>query len=120
MNFLADESVDQPIVERLRQDGHRVMAIADLAPGVDDHVVLSMADREGALLLTADQGLWRTGLPCWTTYTWYSARAFSGTSSSQEGGVRFTGGEGSPNGAAWSFHSGNPWYGSNTSQQSRA
>jgi hypothetical protein len=39
MNFVADESVDLPIVQRLRQDGHRVTAIAELAPGMDDHAV---------------------------------------------------------------------------------
>lgn len=30
MNFLADESVDQPIVERLRADGHDVLAVAEM------------------------------------------------------------------------------------------
>ena len=32
MNLLADESVDGPIVDRLRQDGHRVRYVAELAP----------------------------------------------------------------------------------------
>ena len=30
MNLLADENVDQPIVQRLRQDGHDVLYIAEL------------------------------------------------------------------------------------------
>ena len=29
MNLLADESVDKPIVERLRQDSHTVLYIAE-------------------------------------------------------------------------------------------
>jgi predicted nuclease of predicted toxin-antitoxin system len=66
MNFVADESVDLPIVQRLRQDGHLVTAIAELAPGMDDHAVLSIAEREGALLLTADKDfgelVYRVGL----------------------------------------------------------
>lgn len=36
MNLLADESVDSPIVERLRQDGHAVFYIAELDPGIGD------------------------------------------------------------------------------------
>lgn len=55
MNLLADESVDRPIVERLREDGHHVVSVAEVAPGVDDHTVLHMANREPALLLTADK-----------------------------------------------------------------
>ena len=35
MKLLADESVDSPIVERLRQDGHSVFYIAELDPGID-------------------------------------------------------------------------------------
>jgi hypothetical protein len=34
MNFLADESVDRPIVERLRREGHPVLYIAELGPGM--------------------------------------------------------------------------------------
>ncbi len=36
MNFFADESVDHPIVERLRDDGHDVLAVAEMAPGMPD------------------------------------------------------------------------------------
>ena len=38
MNFLADESVDQPIVERLRADGHDVLAVAEMAPSIPDDI----------------------------------------------------------------------------------
>lgn len=36
MNFLADESVDQQIVDRLRADGHAVVYVAEMDPGIDD------------------------------------------------------------------------------------
>jgi len=55
MNFLADESVDKPIVDRLRADGHRVWYVAEMQPGISDDVVIELANREGALLLTADK-----------------------------------------------------------------
>lgn len=31
MNFLADESVDLPVVERLRRDGHFVADVTEMA-----------------------------------------------------------------------------------------
>lgn len=55
MNFVADESVDQPIVDRLRCDGHQVWSVAEMTPGISDDAVLSLANREDALLLTADK-----------------------------------------------------------------
>ncbi len=55
MNFLADEGVDRHIVERLRQDGHQVWYVAEMEPGISDDVVLALANREAALLLTADK-----------------------------------------------------------------
>lgn len=55
MNFLADESVDRQIVERLRRDGHRVVYVAEMEPGISDATVLASANSETALLLTADK-----------------------------------------------------------------
>ena len=55
MNLLADESVDKPIVDRLRQDGHTVLYIAELAPSIDDDAVLHRANQHSALLITADK-----------------------------------------------------------------
>ncbi len=55
MNLVADESVDRPIVERLRQDGHHVVFIAEVAAGADDDTVLTRANQESALLLTSDK-----------------------------------------------------------------
>ena len=55
MNLVADESTDRRIVERLRQGGHRVWYVAEMAPGIPDDAVLDLANREGAVLLTADK-----------------------------------------------------------------
>ena len=56
MNFLADESVDQQIVDRLREDGHFVVYVAEMDPGIDDKDVLYAANQQMALLITADKG----------------------------------------------------------------
>ena len=55
MNFVADESVDQPIISRLRADGHHVDAVSELSPGITDDEVLFLATDQGAVLLTADK-----------------------------------------------------------------
>jgi len=55
MNLLADESIDGQIVYRLRQDGHLVHYVAEMEPGISDDTVLDLANREAALLLTADK-----------------------------------------------------------------
>ncbi len=55
MNFVADESVDQSIVSRLRVDRHLVEAVSELSPGITDDEVLSRALDKGAVLLTADK-----------------------------------------------------------------
>ncbi len=55
MTLLADESVAGAIIERLRTDGHTVVAIGELSPGVADTQVLAEADRTQAVLLTEDK-----------------------------------------------------------------
>lgn len=55
MNILADESVDKPVVEALRGKDYIVGYVAEMAPGISDDVVLHLANRENALLLTADK-----------------------------------------------------------------
>ncbi len=55
MNLLADEGVDRPIVEKLRQDGHHVVHIAEMSPGIDDDTILRQANANNALLLTLDK-----------------------------------------------------------------
>lgn len=55
MILVADESVDRPIIERLRLDGHTIHSIAELAPSIADEEVLELARRAAAPLLTADK-----------------------------------------------------------------
>jgi predicted nuclease of predicted toxin-antitoxin system len=55
MRLMADEGVDRQIVARLRQEGHEVLYVAELDPGIDDSFVLERASQSGALLLTADK-----------------------------------------------------------------
>jgi hypothetical protein len=43
VRLLVDEGVDVAIVSRLRADGHDVMYVAELAPGVTDSAVLELA-----------------------------------------------------------------------------
>jgi hypothetical protein len=46
MNLLADESLDRQIVERLRLDGHEVLYVAELEPGLTDEQVLARANEK--------------------------------------------------------------------------
>lgn len=55
MNLLTDESIDQPIVKRLRENGHRIWYVAEMDPGISDELVLDLANRHEALLVTADK-----------------------------------------------------------------
>lgn len=50
MNLLADESVD-----RLRQQGHDVVYVAELSPSMADDHVFQYANERDALLVTADK-----------------------------------------------------------------
>lgn len=55
MKLVADEGVDRPIVERLRTEGHQIWYVAEMAPSIPDAAVLSLANHESALLMTADK-----------------------------------------------------------------
>jgi predicted nuclease of predicted toxin-antitoxin system len=55
MKFLADENVDKPIVERLRDGGHTVLYVVEMKPSISDDEVIQRANQELALLLTADK-----------------------------------------------------------------
>lgn len=55
MNLVADESIDRQIVDLLHEDGHCVTYIAEMEPGISDEMVLQKANKEGAMLLTADK-----------------------------------------------------------------
>jgi predicted nuclease of predicted toxin-antitoxin system len=55
MNFLADENLDIQIVNKLRQDGHLVLYVVELDPGISDDEVLDMGNANKCLLVTADK-----------------------------------------------------------------
>jgi len=55
VRFVADESVDGPIVRGLRTAGHEVTYVAELAPGIEDEAVLALARERDAVLVTADK-----------------------------------------------------------------
>ena len=55
MNILADESVDAPVIERLRQDGYSIEEVAARYMKLPDSGVLALAVRQHQLLLTADR-----------------------------------------------------------------
>lgn len=55
MNLLADEGVDKPMVEQLRQDGHDVLYVAEMEPSIPDEVVLQRANEHQAMLVTQDK-----------------------------------------------------------------
>ena len=55
MNFLVDEGIDSQIVERLRQDGHHLLYVAEMEPSIPDKEVLKRANEIDALLICADK-----------------------------------------------------------------
>jgi predicted nuclease of predicted toxin-antitoxin system len=55
MRLLADESVDGPVIARVRGDGHEVASVAEDAPGQADDAVLARAYGEGVILVTSDK-----------------------------------------------------------------
>ena len=55
MKIVADENVDQQIVDRLREAGHEVLFVAELDPGIYDEAVLLRSRQTNAILLTADK-----------------------------------------------------------------
>lgn len=55
MTFLADECIDQQIVDRLRRDGHETRFVAEMDPGISDEAVLSLSVDTGSILLTTDK-----------------------------------------------------------------
>jgi predicted nuclease of predicted toxin-antitoxin system len=55
MKLFADESIDGPIVARLRGDGHDVIWIAEESPGIADQDVLARACQADVLLITNDK-----------------------------------------------------------------
>jgi len=55
VKFLADENVDEAIVERMRSDGHAVLYVKEMAPSISDDEVIHLAIENLAFVLTADK-----------------------------------------------------------------
>lgn len=55
MRFVADENLGRHVVERLRQEGHVVWYVAEMAPGVSDQDMPKLANHARAMLPTADK-----------------------------------------------------------------
>jgi len=55
LKLLCDEGVERQVVKALRAGGHDVSYVAEMAPGISDREVLSVAAEEGRILLTADK-----------------------------------------------------------------
>ena len=55
MNFLADENCAGPVIRALRNAGHDVIAIAEVAAGATDQQVLDRALNENRVLITEDR-----------------------------------------------------------------
>ena len=54
MNFLADEGVEREIVDALRSDGHDVLYVAEMSPGINDGAVLDLANKASSILITTN------------------------------------------------------------------
>ena len=55
MNLVCDEAVDEPILARLRADGHDVTYVRELSPAISDDEVLGLANARTAPLVTSDK-----------------------------------------------------------------
>jgi len=55
VNFVADEGVDQEIVAALRAEGHEVLYVAEMYPGISDDAVLDLANSTSRILITCDK-----------------------------------------------------------------
>ena len=56
MKFLVDECIDESVVDILRGYGYNVEYIAEIAPSISDEEIAELANRESAIILTADKG----------------------------------------------------------------
>lgn len=54
MKLLADENIDRPIVEKLRDSGIDVSYVDEKSKGISDEEVLQVAEDESRIILTFD------------------------------------------------------------------
>lgn len=55
MDFIADENVPSAVIERLRSEGHSVIAVSETAKGIPDVAVMAAANSKATLLITHDR-----------------------------------------------------------------
>ena len=55
MKFIADECIDRQIIDLLRKIGYEILYVTEIEPGISDKKVLDIANRESAVLITADK-----------------------------------------------------------------
>jgi predicted nuclease of predicted toxin-antitoxin system len=55
LNFLADESCDFGVVRALRENGHDVLAVCEVAKRLEDSDVIELSAREDRVLITEDK-----------------------------------------------------------------
>jgi predicted nuclease of predicted toxin-antitoxin system len=55
MKFVADESLDFPIVVALRTEGYDVYSIKEQSPRMDDEAILKIANEQKRILITCDK-----------------------------------------------------------------
>jgi hypothetical protein len=55
LRFLCDENLPRPIVDAIRAQGLDAMWVAAVSPGILDHAVLALAERERRVLITLDK-----------------------------------------------------------------
>lgn len=55
MKFVADESLDFPVIIALREAGHDVYSIKEQSPRMSDDVILKIANAQKRILITSDK-----------------------------------------------------------------
>lgn len=55
MNLIADEGVDKPIVDALREAGFDVIYILETNRGAEDNLILEIANTQKRILITQDK-----------------------------------------------------------------
>ncbi len=55
MKFIADECIDWQIIDLLRKIGYEILYVPEIEPGISDKKVLDIANKESAVLITADK-----------------------------------------------------------------
>jgi predicted nuclease of predicted toxin-antitoxin system len=55
LKFVLDESVDAPLADRLKKEGHSIVCVWEHSPGISDDEVLELTNKNQAILITADR-----------------------------------------------------------------